>query len=76
VGRAYFVDDRGRGLRATWHAERGLVNLSFWRDDVCVETFRLPIADVPAFVTFLVDGLGQAVATPPTSTSSSVERSA
>jgi hypothetical protein len=65
VARALFVDGRGRGLRATWHADRGIVNLSLWREDVCVETFQLPIADVPALVAFLVDGLGAAAATKP-----------
>ena len=69
AARAFFADVRGRGLRLTWHPERGLVNLSLWRDDQCVETFWLPLADVPELVGFLVDGLGQAAVTP-------VERSA
>ena len=46
VGRALFVDERGLGLRATWHPERGIVNLSVWREDRCMETFWLPVADV------------------------------
>jgi hypothetical protein len=57
VGRALFVDERGTGLRATWHPERGIVNISVWRDDRCVETFHLPVAEVGRLVTFLVDGL-------------------
>jgi hypothetical protein len=60
LGRALFVDERGRGLRVTWHHEQGMVNLSMWRDDRCVETFRLPVADVAALVNYLVDGLGEA----------------
>jgi hypothetical protein len=57
VGRSLFVDERGMGLRATWHPERGIVNLSVWRDDRCVETFWLPVADVGRLVSFLVGGL-------------------
>ena len=57
VGRALFVDERGVGLRATWHPERGIVNLSIWREDRCVETFWLPVADVGRLVSFLVGGL-------------------
>jgi hypothetical protein len=57
AGRALFVDERGVGLRATWHLERGIVNLSIWREDRCVETFWLPVADVGRLVSFLVGGL-------------------
>jgi hypothetical protein len=57
VGRALFVDERGMGLRATWHAERGIVNLSVWRDDRCVETFWLSMADAGRLASFLVTGL-------------------
>lgn len=60
VGGALFVDERGRGLRATWHPEKGMVNLSLWRDDRCVETFWLPMSQVSALVGFLVEGLGEA----------------
>ena len=55
-----FVDDRGNGLRATWHPERGIVNLSLWRDDRCVETFWLPVADAGRLVSFLADSLTDA----------------
>ena len=60
VGRALFVDERGMGLRATWHPERGIVNLSVWREDRCVETFWLSIADAGRLATFLVAGLADA----------------
>jgi hypothetical protein len=63
AARALFVDERGMGLRATWHPERGIVNLSLWRDDRCVETFWLPVADAGRLVSFLVDGLADAAAT-------------
>lgn len=60
VGRALFVDERGLGLRATWHPERGIVNLSVWREDRCVETFRLSLADAGRLASFLVTGLADA----------------
>jgi hypothetical protein len=60
VGRALFADECGLGLRATWHPERGIVNLSVWRDDRCVETFWLSLADAGRLATFLVAGLAEA----------------
>jgi hypothetical protein len=62
VGRLLSVDERGVGLRATWRLDRGFVNLSIWRDDVCVETFHLPPAEAARLVTFLVQGLADATA--------------
>jgi hypothetical protein len=47
-------------MRVTWHHEAGdagLVVFSLWHDEVCVGSFRLEAADVPALVTTLVDGL-------------------
>ena len=58
------VDERGIGLRATWHLERGFVNLSFWRHDRCVETFHLTPAEAARLVDFLVSGLAGAVPQP------------
>lgn len=60
VGRALFSDTEGRVLRATWHLDRGLVNLSVWHDDRCTETFRLSLGDAAQFVAFLVEGLSDA----------------
>jgi hypothetical protein len=60
VGRVTLMDEQGLGLRATWHLERGFVNLSMWREDHCSETFRLSIADAARLTGFLVDGLGAA----------------
>jgi hypothetical protein len=57
VGRALFADERGVGLRATWHPERGIVNVSIWRDDHCTETFWLSPADARRLASFLVTGL-------------------
>ena len=59
------IDERGIGLRATWRLERGFVNLSLWRHDVCVETFRLTPAEASRLIAFLVEGLARAVPEPP-----------
>ena len=58
------IDERGMGLRATWHLDRGFVNLSLWRDDRCVETFHLTPAEAARLVDFLVTGLAGAVPGP------------
>jgi hypothetical protein len=60
VGRALFVDERGVGLRATWHPERGIVNVSVWRENRCTETFWLSLADAGRLASFLVTGLADA----------------
>jgi hypothetical protein len=62
TGRVLFSDDQGRVLRATWHLDRGFVNLSVWFNDRCTETFRLSLSDAAQFVAFLVDGLSDATA--------------
>lgn len=51
-----FIDDRGmaRALRVTWHPEVQLVVLSLWQGERCTATFRLPAADIPAFVQALI----------------------
>ena len=58
------VDERGVGLRATWHLARGLVNLSLWRGDRCIETFHLTRVQAGQLVGFLVSGLADSVAEP------------
>lgn len=60
VGRVLFSDEQGRVLRATWHLDHRLVNLSVWNDDRCTETFRLSLSDAAQFVAFLVDGMSGA----------------
>ena len=55
------IDERGIGLRATWHLDRGFLNLSLWRDDRCVETFHLTPVEVGRLVGFLTTGLADAV---------------
>jgi hypothetical protein len=56
------LDEREVGLRATWHLDRGFVNLSIWQDDRCTGTFHLSIGDAARLVGFLVDGLSEATA--------------
>jgi hypothetical protein len=53
-----FLDERGTGLRVTWHPERDLVVLSVWQGDGCVGTFRLPVQDVPRLSGLLAAALG------------------
>jgi hypothetical protein len=57
VGRALFVDERGVGLRVTWHPERGIVNVSVWRENRCTETFWLSLEDAGRLASFLVTGV-------------------
>ena len=57
VGRMLAVDERGVGLRATWRLDRGFLNVSLWRDDVCVETFHLTPNDAARLAAFLAEGL-------------------
>jgi hypothetical protein len=60
--RVLLMDEQGRGLRATWHLDRGCVNLSIWRDDRCSEAFQLSIEDSSRLAGFLVAGLGESAA--------------
>ena len=60
--RSLFTDERGAGLRVTWHPERDLVVFSLWRDDQCVGTFRMPVAEAGRLAAFLVDHLARAAA--------------
>jgi hypothetical protein len=62
VGRHLAVDERGVLLRATWRLDHGFINLSLWRDDVCVETFHLTPAAAAELVSFLATGLAEATA--------------
>ena len=56
--RDMFLDERGTGLRVTWHPERDLVVLSVWQDDRCVGTFRMSVQDVPRLSGLLAAALG------------------
>lgn len=65
-GAGAFLDTRGggRALRVTWHHEGAphgsVVLLSLWRDEECVASFRLPIAEVPGLIETLRSGLDAA----------------
>jgi hypothetical protein len=56
--REVFLDQRGTGLRITWHPEQDLLVLSLWRDDRGVGTFRMPIQDLPRLSGLLTAALG------------------
>jgi hypothetical protein len=56
--RDIFLDERGTGLRVTWHPERDLVVLSVWQGDSCVGTFRMLVQDVPRLSSLLAAALG------------------
>jgi hypothetical protein len=51
--RTLFTDERGHGLRVSWHPERAVMVLSMWRDDVCVGTFQLPPEELERLASFL-----------------------
>lgn len=52
--RELFVDEEGRALRASWHAESQRVVLSLWRDGECHGTFSLAPADSARLASLLV----------------------
>jgi hypothetical protein len=56
--RDMFLDERGTGLRVTWHPERDLVVLSVWQGDSCVGTFRMSVQDIPRLSGLLAAALG------------------
>jgi hypothetical protein len=56
--RDVFIDQRGAGLRVTWHPEQDLLVLSVWHDDRCVGTVRMPVQDVPRLSALLTAALG------------------
>ena len=53
----WFVDSRGRSLKATWHAEAGTVVVSLWESDRCVGTFQLSVADAPQLMVLLAEAV-------------------
>jgi hypothetical protein len=54
-------DARGsqRAVRVSAHPAENVVNLSVWRDDLCVGTVRLLPDEVSALVAGLTDGLAE-----------------
>ena len=61
--RELFLDERGAGLRVSWHPEREFVVLSLWHGDICTGSFRLSIQDVPRLSAQLAVALGDWIAT-------------
>jgi len=53
----WFVDSRGRSLKATWHAEAETVVVSLWESDRCVGTFQLSVADAPQLMILLAEAV-------------------
>jgi hypothetical protein len=49
----------GRAVRVSTHPESGLLNLSLWRDDLCVGTARLLPHEAAALVAGLTEGLAE-----------------
>src|SRR3954464_12585217 len=66
-------DARGheRAVRVTAHPAEGVVNLSMWRDDICVGTVRLRPDEVAGLVEGLTEGLAR-LAERPAEPSSSI----
>jgi hypothetical protein len=60
--RDVFLDERGAGLRVSWHPEHDVVVLSVWHEDRCAGTFRMPVHDVPRLSGLLAAALGDWVA--------------
>ena len=58
------LDERGVGLRATWHADHGFVNVSLWTSDRCVQTFHMTPVEAGRLVGFLAAVLADAVPAP------------
>jgi hypothetical protein len=54
-------DARGsnRAVRVSPHADENVVNLSLWRDDICVGTVRLLPDEAASLVTGLTEGLAE-----------------
>jgi hypothetical protein len=54
-------DARGdsRAVRVSPHVRENVVNLSVWRDDICVGTVRLAPDDAAALVAGLTEGLAR-----------------
>ena len=53
-----------RVLQVTAHPEQGLVTLSIWDGPTCKATHRVAMAEVPALVGSLTEGLAAAVPAP------------
>jgi hypothetical protein len=68
-------DARGhdRAVRVSPHPQENVVNLSVWRDDLCVGTVRLRPEDVAVLVRGLTDGLAELAQRPADSSATVAE---
>jgi hypothetical protein len=68
-------DARGheRAVRVSPHPRENVVNLSVWREDLCVGTVRLRPADVAALIAGLTDGLADLAQRPANSSATVAE---
>lgn len=64
AGRYHASDERDIGFRATWRPAYGFINLSLWRDGLCVETFHLTPAQASTLIGFIASSLAAAVPPP------------
>lgn len=62
---AWDLRGQGRGVRVSAHADAGLLNVSLWREGICVGTAQLLPADVAKLVSGLSEGLALIAAQPP-----------
>jgi hypothetical protein len=60
--REVFIDDRGAGLRLTWHADQMTTVVSLWREDVCIGTFHLEPLEAARVIEFLSSQLAEVAA--------------
>ena len=56
---AWDARSHDRAVRVSPHAQENVVNLSVWRDDLCVGTVRLRPSDVAVLVAGLTEGLAE-----------------
>ena len=57
--------DKARAVRVATHDEVGLLNLSMWRDDLCVGTVKLRPDEAADLVGALTEGLARLAADRP-----------
>jgi hypothetical protein len=69
--REVLIDDRGTGLRLTWHADQMTTVVSLWREDSCIGTFHLEPMEAARVITFLSSNLAEAAANLPSDWSAS-----
>ena len=62
---AWDLRGQGRGVRVSAHADAGLLNVSLWREGICVGTAQLLPVDVAKLVSGLSEGLAVIAAQPP-----------